>query len=503
MKTSLILIAIIGGSFLCSPVFSQEKETHDSLGLPGDNLNLYGVLDLFQKSETLEEFEEKLNAEDSKINNLDLNGNNKIDYISVKDNMKGNAHAIVLQVAINEKETQDIAVIEVEKDNNDKVRVQVVGDEQLYGKNYIVEPKDASSKDNNTQGGTPNPGYSGKTTAITNNYYTTNNNNGGNYGGYGYPADNWSIIRYMYYPSYFAYVSPWHWGYYPGHWNSWAPLFWHSYYSYNYYHHPDYYGNYCRSNMYRNTNAHSYYEQRRSTSVSVNQRREKGAYNNTYSRRDLASKEGKEGRSPQGNRISNSSFGNTRTNRAGSRNATVNERNVSSENNRGNRAGNKISDSNFGNTRTNTNRADSRNAAVNDRNVSSGNNNNNNNNNNRNKSENSISNSNYQNTRTNRADSRNGAVNDRNASQGNNNRGNRATENRGNRINYSERQNGNSSSRNNTYSASPSRSYSAPKSGSYSTPRSGSNSSPSHSSGGGGRSSSGGGSHGGGGGRHR
>ena len=63
MKKALFFTTIIGGSFLCSPVFSQEKITPDSLGLPGDNLNLYGVLDLFQKSETLEEFEKKLNAE--------------------------------------------------------------------------------------------------------------------------------------------------------------------------------------------------------------------------------------------------------------------------------------------------------------------------------------------------------------------------------------------------------------------------------------------------------
>ena len=53
--------------------YAQKIEQTDSLGLPGDNLNLYAVLDLFQKSETFEIFEKKLNEEDSKINNLDLN----------------------------------------------------------------------------------------------------------------------------------------------------------------------------------------------------------------------------------------------------------------------------------------------------------------------------------------------------------------------------------------------------------------------------------------------
>ncbi|NSW95826.1 MAG: hypothetical protein HPY62_14045, partial [Bacteroidales bacterium] len=46
------------------------------LGLPGDNLNLYAVMKLFQESETLEGFERSLNDENSRINNLDLNGDN-------------------------------------------------------------------------------------------------------------------------------------------------------------------------------------------------------------------------------------------------------------------------------------------------------------------------------------------------------------------------------------------------------------------------------------------
>ena len=62
--------------------FSQSS-SDEKLNLPGDNLNLYAVLNLFQESETIELFEENLNAEDSKINNLDLNNDDKIDYIKV------------------------------------------------------------------------------------------------------------------------------------------------------------------------------------------------------------------------------------------------------------------------------------------------------------------------------------------------------------------------------------------------------------------------------------
>lgn len=295
MKKALFYITTISSSLLCSPVFSQ-REAPDSLGLPGDNLNLYAVMDIFQKSETLEGFEKTLNTENSKVNNLDLNNDDKTDYIQVIDNVKGTAHAIVLQVAVSAREKQDVAVIEVEKDDNGTVKIQIVGDEMLYGKNYVVEPKQETDKKRSSS--TPNPGYSGgnQVTNVTNNYYNDNTtyNNGYNYGAYDYwyPASSWAIVRYMYYPSYIVYSSPWSWGYYPWYWNPWRPLFWHSYYYgciYPYYDH--YYGGYYRSNTIRNNAAHSYYGQRRSTSPTVSQRRNEGGYKQTYSRPDLALKE--------------------------------------------------------------------------------------------------------------------------------------------------------------------------------------------------------------------
>jgi hypothetical protein len=295
MKKALFYITTITGSLLCAPVFAQNT-TPDSLGLPGDNLNLYAVMDLFQKSETLEEFEKSLNAEKSKVNNLDLNRDNKIDYIRVVDNVKGEAHAIVLQIAVNEKENQDVAVIEVEKEDENNVRIQMIGDELLYGKDYIVEPKQNDAKTKST-GSTPNPGYvsgNGQTTNVTNNYYNDNNNNYSNVvSDYWYPVASWSIVRWMYYPTYVAYVSPWGWGYNPWYWNAWTPVFWHSYYYGCVSPYWGYYNNcFYRSNMIRNSYAHNYYYgSRRSTSASVNQRRSAGEYKTTYSRPDLASKQ--------------------------------------------------------------------------------------------------------------------------------------------------------------------------------------------------------------------
>ena len=76
-------------SLICSPVLSQtDVDTTNKLGLAGDNLDLYAVLTLFQKSKTIEAFEKTLNDEQTKINNLDLNLDKKVDFIKVTTKKK-------------------------------------------------------------------------------------------------------------------------------------------------------------------------------------------------------------------------------------------------------------------------------------------------------------------------------------------------------------------------------------------------------------------------------
>ncbi|HOY52448.1 MAG TPA: hypothetical protein PLX49_11790, partial [Prolixibacteraceae bacterium] len=113
-------------------VTAQERQP-EYLGLPGDNLNLYAVMKLFQESETLEQFERELNSENSRINNLDLNGDRYVDYITVTDYPDGNVHQIVLRVALDDRENQDVAVFTVEQFNDGTVAIQLIGDEDLYG----------------------------------------------------------------------------------------------------------------------------------------------------------------------------------------------------------------------------------------------------------------------------------------------------------------------------------------------------------------------------------
>ncbi|MEZ7499884.1 hypothetical protein QO200_14190 [Flavobacterium sp. Arc3] len=256
------LLLIIGLS--SSSLFSQTPIEATALGLPGDNLNLYAVLDVFQDSKTLEEFERAINSKDSNINNLDLNNDNLVDYISVFSYDQGHFHSIVLRVAVSSTEFQDVAVIEVSKNNSGRVIVQVIGDEALYGEDYIVEPSYSSVE-------TPNPGYVGDQTVIAreNNYSNTV-----------VYVDSWPIIAYIFSPPFSVYLSPWHWGYYPRYYFPWSPILYYNYWDihYHYYRSP-----YFRRVAYvRYPANYSYYQKRRTSSRIVERNRTSGTYRNTY-----------------------------------------------------------------------------------------------------------------------------------------------------------------------------------------------------------------------------
>ena len=282
MKNLKYFLCLFLLGFLFTAVKAQEKND-ESLGLPGDNLNLYAVLKLFQESETLEGFEKSLNDENTHINNLDLDGDNNIDYIKVQDNVDGDVHTIVLQVAVTPHENQDVAVFTVQRDANNQVQVQLIGDEELYGKDYIIEPN--YEGDNASQ--TPNPGYNGnaqanngKTVVVNRTTYVE--------------IAAWPVVRYIYTPSYVVWYSPWYYGYYPPYWSPWRPYYWHSYYGYHHNFNHYYYQNYRRGSYYRYSHWNdNYYSKRRSHSEVVYQRRQAGDYRNTYSRPDTR-KEGTE-----------------------------------------------------------------------------------------------------------------------------------------------------------------------------------------------------------------
>src|SRR5882757_6814583 len=104
MKTQFkILFPAI--SFLLAGAMSafgfQSTSTEE---VPGDNFSLEGALELFKKSASPQEFEQLLNSPDSKVNNLDLNGDGQTDYVKVIDRADGNIHTFTLQAVVSDTE---------------------------------------------------------------------------------------------------------------------------------------------------------------------------------------------------------------------------------------------------------------------------------------------------------------------------------------------------------------------------------------------------------------
>ena len=229
MKNSFLAIAIVLTALLSLPVFSQSKDEPVSLGLPGDDLDLYAVMEVFQKSKTIEDFEKELNSDKTKINNLDLDKDKKVDFIKVVTNKDGDAFEFILQVAVSKTENQDVAVILVSKDKSGKVAMQIVGDEDLYGKNYVVEPKGTSA------GATANPGYTGGNDEKMNIPAQTTPTTT-------VVVQSAPIVQYVYSPAYVPYYPPYYYGYYPPYFHPFATIAFGVYWSNHFYCHGGYYG---------------------------------------------------------------------------------------------------------------------------------------------------------------------------------------------------------------------------------------------------------------------
>jgi hypothetical protein len=213
-----IHFTLIFGMLIFSTVFSNAQSDEDSTGLPGDNFSLQGALELFKKAGSPEEFEKLLNVPNNDVNNLDLNGDGEVDYIKVIDKKDGDVHAFVLQVPVSETENQDIAVIELEKTGDSNAVLQIVGDEDIYGDETIVEPSEENSTSfiDNAQFGAPHG---------PNVLYENDLPNG-----IVVNVWMWPSVRFIYAPSYAIWTSPWSWRVRPVWWHTWRPLYWHAFY---------------------------------------------------------------------------------------------------------------------------------------------------------------------------------------------------------------------------------------------------------------------------------
>jgi len=194
-KIATLLLVVLG----LTTSFAQEDDRPVNTG---DNFSLEGALVLFKKSNSLEEFEKLLNEENNNVNNLDLNNDGTIDYITVDDYQEGETHAIVLSTYLNETEKQDIATIGIEKNGAENAVLQIEGDKDLYAENTIVEPSDVDETINGGKG--PDLGKYQVEQVIVNVWL-------------------WPSVRFIYAPKYVIWHSPWRWNVYPNWFRPWKP----------------------------------------------------------------------------------------------------------------------------------------------------------------------------------------------------------------------------------------------------------------------------------------
>ena len=141
MKTRMILL-VMGILFSTWMLHADETVTVTATSSDiSENLDLKTVATLFGQAKDLEQFEQLLNDPDSAFSNLDLNGDGDVDYLRVVETADGSRHLVVIQAVLAKDIYQDVASIFVEKDEaSEQVTIQVVGDEYIYGANYIIEP---------------------------------------------------------------------------------------------------------------------------------------------------------------------------------------------------------------------------------------------------------------------------------------------------------------------------------------------------------------------------
>ncbi|WP_035758812.1 hypothetical protein [Flavobacterium tegetincola] len=239
MKTHLLTLALFG--FLAqNPIVAQNRTTVNATNNEiSDNLDLRAVASIFGDARDLQDFERQLNDPKNKISNLDLNFDRQVDYLRVIEAVEKNTHLIILQAVLERDVFQDVATIEVERDQNNQVQIQVVGDVFMYGQNYIYEPVYVNRP-------------------IIYNMFWVNNYN--------------------------PYYSPYYFNYYPNYYYAWTPY---PVYRYrrNVHVHINQYNNYNYCDNRRSTRAVAMYETRRSNGYERNHPNQSFATRNTATNR--------------------------------------------------------------------------------------------------------------------------------------------------------------------------------------------------------------------------
>jgi len=196
----------------------------------------------------------------------------------VTSKRENDVQIFVLQALVSETESQDIAVIELQKNGSDNAVIDIVGDEDIYGEETIVEPEengDAFNEGASSLAGGPNMESA--------NPFSTN--------GIIVNVWAWPCVRFVYAPSYVVWVSPYTWRVHPVWYRPWRPLAWRVYRPMRYH----YRAHYAVVTTRRVVVAQPIYRPMRVTSVTVINRHSTAVNNYRVTRRTTVV-EGRHGR---------------------------------------------------------------------------------------------------------------------------------------------------------------------------------------------------------------
>lgn len=182
-KNLRIIIIIFIVVFLWMFLFGRSSRPRygdvniQAMATAANGLDLKAVGELVKQSRDAEDLEKLLNKSGG-VNNLDLNEDNKVDYIHVTEYGNDRAKGFSLTVQPEPGETQEVATIDIGKEGK-RANVEVQGNEQMYGHNH--------------------------------------------YHRYSSPLTTFLLMSYLFSP-HRMYLSPWGYGRYPGGYGAYRPV---------------------------------------------------------------------------------------------------------------------------------------------------------------------------------------------------------------------------------------------------------------------------------------
>lgn len=174
------------GSVVVNPPSNVTVTPNATANSLGANLDLQALGELVKKSPNAQTLESDLNVAGS-INNLDLDNDGKVDYITVTEYGDANTKGFSFTVDLGgDKGKQEVATVELSKTDNNQASMNISGNQTVYGDNYN---------------------------------YSSN-----------YAMTDLLIWSYLWAPHSY-YYSPYHYGYYPGYYHPYGCMPYRSYYS--------------------------------------------------------------------------------------------------------------------------------------------------------------------------------------------------------------------------------------------------------------------------------